>query len=96
MAGSMAQKYLNRNQSNRRAFPQGQSCQRYTINRSWHCVRPRDLAEHGESARKHELHYHMDGARFANAMALQVAPSEVTWKEALTFCVSEEPRMRRR
>ena len=38
----------------------------------------------GESARKHELHYHMDGARFANAMAtLQVAPSEVTWKRGV-------------
>ena len=35
----------------------------------------------GESARQCNLNYHMDGARFANAIAtLGVAPSEITWK----------------
>jgi threonine aldolase len=34
-----------------------------------------------ETARKNRLHVHMDGARFANAIArLGVAPKEVTWK----------------
>ena len=35
----------------------------------------------GELARRLSLHVHMDGARFANAVAsLNVAPKEVTWK----------------
>ena len=35
----------------------------------------------GETARALKLHYHMDGARFANAVAsLNVAPKEITWK----------------
>jgi threonine aldolase len=35
----------------------------------------------GETARKMNLHFHMDGARFANAVAsLKVAPKEITWK----------------
>ena len=35
----------------------------------------------GETARKLNLHFHMDGARFANAVAsLKVAPKEITWK----------------
>ena len=34
-----------------------------------------------EVARRHELRIHMDGARFANAVAtLGVAPKEITWK----------------
>ncbi len=34
-----------------------------------------------ESARRCNLHMHMDGARFANAIAtLNVAPKEITWK----------------
>ncbi len=34
-----------------------------------------------EVARRHELRVHMDGARFANAVAtLGVAPKEITWK----------------
>ena len=40
-------------------------------------------------AKKHELKIHMDGARFANAVAqLKVAPKEITWKagvDAVTF-----------
>ena len=42
-----------------------------------------------EMARKHGLRTHMDGARFANAIAaLDVAPKEITWKvgvDALCF-----------
>jgi len=43
----------------------------------------------GELARRHSLHVHMDGARFANAVAsLKVEPKEITWQagvEVLTF-----------
>jgi threonine aldolase len=43
----------------------------------------------GELARKHSLHVHVDGARFANAVAsLGVAPKEITWQagvDVLTF-----------
>ena len=35
----------------------------------------------GDTARSLKLHYHMDGARFANAVAsLNVSPKEITWK----------------
>ena len=44
----------------------------YTVN---------DLQALFEVARRHELRVHMDGARFANAVAtLDVAPKEITWK----------------
>lgn len=40
-----------------------------------------DLQALFEAARRHELRVHMDGARFANAVAtLGVAPKEITWK----------------
>ena len=43
----------------------------------------------GALAKKHALHVHMDGARFANAVAsLNVAPKEITWQagvDVLTF-----------
>jgi len=43
----------------------------------------------GELAKRHSLHVHMDGARFANAVAsLNVAPKEITWQagvDVLTF-----------
>lgn len=40
-----------------------------------------DLQALFEVARRHELRVHMDGARFANAVAaLGVAPKELTWK----------------
>ena len=40
-----------------------------------------DLQALFEVARRHELRVHMDGARFANAVAtLGVAPKEITWK----------------
>ncbi|GFO53971.1 L-threonine aldolase [Geomonas sp. Red276] len=43
----------------------------------------------GEMARKHSLHLHVDGARFANAVAaLGVEPKEISWQagvDVLTF-----------
>ncbi|PLX86196.1 MAG: threonine aldolase [Desulfuromonas sp.] len=48
-----------------------------------------ELREVGELARRHGLKLHMDGARFANAVAgLGCAPAELTWKagvDVLTF-----------
>jgi threonine aldolase len=40
-----------------------------------------ELQAIGEAARKLNLHFHMDGARFANAVAsLDISPAEMTWK----------------
>ncbi len=42
---------------------------------------PANLHELFEVARRHDLRVHMDGARFANAVAsLGVTPKEITWK----------------
>jgi threonine aldolase len=50
---------------------------------------PGNVAAIGELARERKLGFHMDGARFANAVAhLGCSPAEVTWKagvEALSF-----------
>lgn len=43
--------------------------------------RPEEVAAIAACAREHGLRVHMDGARFANAVAsLGVAPAEITWK----------------
>ena len=43
--------------------------------------RPEEVAAISACAREHGLRVHMDGARFANAVAsLDVAPAEITWK----------------
>ncbi len=43
--------------------------------------RPNEVAAISACAREHGLRVHMDGARFANAVAsLGVAPAEITWK----------------
>ena len=43
--------------------------------------KPRELDAICEEARRSKLHVHMDGARFANAVAsLDLAPKELTWK----------------
>jgi threonine aldolase len=43
-----------------------------------------ELKAIGEAAKKLNLHFHMDGARFANAVAsLNVAPKEITWKAGI-------------
>uniref|UniRef100_C6DYQ4 L-threonine aldolase n=1 Tax=Geobacter sp. (strain M21) TaxID=443144 RepID=C6DYQ4_GEOSM len=48
-----------------------------------------ELQAIGELAKKHSLRVHMDGARFANAVAsLNVAPKEISWQagvDVLTF-----------
>jgi len=48
-----------------------------------------EVAALGETARRHALRFHMDGARFANAIASTGAsPADVTWRtgvEALSF-----------
>lgn len=45
---------------------------------------PGDVAALGEIARRHRLGFHMDGARFANAVAtLGCAPADVTWKAGI-------------
>jgi len=42
---------------------------------------PKEIAAISEAARRHELPVHMDGARFANALAhLGCTPAEATWK----------------
>ena len=50
---------------------------------------PAEVAALGEAAKARGLGFHMDGARFANAVAhLGCAPSELTWKggvDALSF-----------
>ena len=45
---------------------------------------PDQVASLGDLARSHGLSVHMDGARFANAVAsLNCAPSEITWKAGI-------------
>jgi threonine aldolase len=45
------------------------------------CYRPAEIAALAEIARGRQMKVHMDGARFANAVAhLRLAPAEVTWK----------------
>jgi threonine aldolase len=42
------------------------------------------LQELHEVTRRHELRFHMDGARFANAIAsLKIPPKEITWKAGI-------------
>ena len=43
--------------------------------------KPDEIGALGELAKKHDLRLHMDGARFANAVAaLDIAPKNITWK----------------
>ena len=56
---------------------------------SWH---PDEVAAVGDAAQRHGLSLHMDGARFANAVAhVGCAPADITWRagvNALSFgCV---------
>ena len=45
------------------------------------CYRPAEIAALAEIARGRKMKVHMDGARFANAVAhLGVAPAEITWR----------------
>lgn len=46
--------------------------------------KPDELAAVYEAARKHNLHIHMDGARFANACAaLDATPAELSWRNGV-------------
>ena len=46
--------------------------------------RPEDLRALGELARQHGLRMHMDGARFANAVAaLAVHPADISWRAGI-------------
>ena len=46
--------------------------------------KPDELDALSEVARRHELKVHMDGARFANAVAgIGVSPAELTWKRGI-------------
>jgi threonine aldolase len=48
------------------------------------CYKPAEIAALAEIARGRKMKVHMDGARFANAVAhLGVAPAEVTWKSGV-------------
>jgi len=45
---------------------------------------PDELDQLGDTARRLDLTFHMDGARFGNAVAsLNVAPKEITWKRGV-------------
>ena len=51
---------------------------------------PAALNAIADVAREHELHIHMDGARFANACAgLDVSPADLTWRAGVdVLCFS--------
>ena len=49
---------------------------------------PQELRAIGAMTKKHGLRFHMDGARFANAVAaLGVAPREITWQAGVALLV---------
>ncbi len=55
--------------------------------------KPHEIAALAATAKKHNMKLHMDGARFANALAhLKCAPADITWKagvDALSFGASK-------
>ncbi len=59
--------------------------------------RPSELAALGAIARQHELRFHMDGARFANAVAfLGCTPADITWRvdvDVLSFGATKNGAM---
>jgi threonine aldolase len=61
------------------------------------CYTPDEIAAIGEAGRKHGLKFHMDGARFANALAsLGCSPAEASWKsgvDVLSFGVTKNGAM---
>jgi threonine aldolase len=61
------------------------------------CYTPEEIAAIGEAGRKHGLKFHMDGARFANALAsLSCSPAEASWKsgvDVLSFGVTKNGAM---
>jgi threonine aldolase len=61
------------------------------------CYRPEEVALIAQVCRTHRLKLHMDGARFANAVAsLGCSPAEATWKagvDALSFGLTKNGAM---
>jgi threonine aldolase len=61
------------------------------------CYTPDEVAEIGAAGAKHGLKFHMDGARFANALAsLGCHPADVTWKagvDAMSFGITKNGAM---
>jgi threonine aldolase len=59
--------------------------------------RPNDVADIGEIAREADLYLHMDGARFANAVAsLRCSPADITWRagvDVLSFGATKNGAM---
>jgi threonine aldolase len=61
------------------------------------CYTPDEVAAIGAAGRAHGARFHMDGARFANALAsLRCTPAEVTWKagvDAMSFGITKNGAM---
>jgi threonine aldolase len=61
------------------------------------CYTPDEIAAIGEAGRRHGIKFHMDGARFANALAsLGCSPAEASWKsgvDVLSFGVTKNGAM---
>ncbi len=61
------------------------------------CYTPDEIAAIAEASRKHGLKFHMDGARFANALAsLGCSPAEASWRagiDVLSFGVTKNGAM---
>ncbi|HEX4504884.1 MAG TPA: low specificity L-threonine aldolase [Alphaproteobacteria bacterium] len=61
------------------------------------CYTPDEVAAIGAAGARHGVKFHMDGARFANALAsLRCAPAEVTWQagvDAMSFGVTKNGAM---
>ena len=61
------------------------------------CYTPDEVAAIGAAGRRHGVKFHMDGARFANALAsLRCTPADVTWKagiDAMSFGVTKNGAM---
>ena len=61
------------------------------------CYTPDEVAAIGAAGARHGVRFHMDGARFANALAsLRCSPAEVTWQagvDAMSFGVTKNGAM---
>jgi threonine aldolase len=61
------------------------------------CYTPDEVAAIGAAGRKHGVKFHMDGARFANALAsLRCTPAQITWQagvDAMSFGITKNGAM---
>ena len=56
--------------------------------------RPEEVASYRQLADEFQLHLHMDGARFANAVvASGVSPADITWRAGWTVSALDSPKM---